>query len=65
MLIGRWGAGRVSDLFSRMPLLAVAIAVALALTACGPVAADEPFVDLTNREAVPAAAPTGATSSST
>lgn len=40
-----------------MPLIAVAIASALTLSACGSAAADAPFVDLTSRQPVPEAVP--------
>ncbi len=42
-----------------MPLIAVAVASALALSACGAATADAPFVDLTSRQPLPEAVPNG------
>jgi phosphonate transport system substrate-binding protein len=58
MLMNHRRVRYVSGLRGRMPLITVALVSALVLNACSAAAADVPFVDLTNREPVPAAAPT-------
>ena len=57
MMINFRGVRYGASCGSRVPLLVVAMA--LALSACSAVAADVPVIDLTHREALPPAAPAG------